>query len=277
MPRTLRSDLGPRLASALVLIPAALLATMAGGAVFAAMLAVVGCLVALEWSRMVAADGGRGLFALLGLTAVLTAAAGWLEGAGAQILVLAGAFLTAAVASDLMGAVARPWAVAGVAYVGLPLVAMSLLRFSVEHGVAAIMWLFVLVWAGDAAAFVAGRAIGGPRLAPVVSPGKTWAGAVAGLAAATAVGWIAALAIGNTSPELLAAFSLALGAAAVAGDLFESAVKRRFGVKDSGGLIPGHGGAMDRVDSLIAASLVAAVVGGLRGGVAGSADGAILW
>jgi phosphatidate cytidylyltransferase len=116
-----------------------------------------------------------------------------------------------------------------------------------------VLWLFVTVWASDTGAFVTGRAIGGPRLWPRLSPSKTWSGAVGGLIATALVGGLAALWAGAAATLLVPA-GIALGIAAQAGDLAESLAKRRFGVKDSGGLIPGHGGLLDRLDGMLAAA-----------------------
>ena len=115
------------------------------------------------------------------------------------------------------------------------------------------------MWAVDIAAYVVGRAIGGPKLAPALSPNKTWAGFTGGLAGAALAGWGAAALVGGTATFVVLA-SVLLGIAAQLGDLVESAAKRRFNVKDTGGLIPGHGGLLDRLDSLLAASLTLAVL-----------------
>jgi phosphatidate cytidylyltransferase len=127
---------------------------------------------------------------------------------------------------------------------------------------AAILWLFAVVWGTDIAAYFGGRLIGGPRLWPSVSPGKTWAGAIAGALAGAVLG----LLLAPWTNRLAALFWLGLAAAIVSelGDLFESALKRRFGVKDSSGLIPGHGGLMDRLDAFVAASVFAAVAADLN-------------
>ena len=150
------------------------------------------------------------------------------------------------------------WAGAGTVYAGVPLVSLGLLRASPTYGLPAILWLFAVVWGADIAAYFAGRLIGGPRLWPAVSPGKTWSGAIVGALAGASLG----LLLAPWTNRVEALFWLGLGAAiaSVLGDLFESAVKRRFEVKDSSGLIPGHGGMMDRLDAFIAASLFAALV-----------------
>ena len=149
---------------------------------------------------------------------------------------------------------ARPAALlAGVPYVGLGAAALLWLRAGHGGGRRAVLFVVLVVWASDIGAYAAGRLIGGPKLAPAISPGKTWAGAMGGLAAAAAMGFA------NLHPAsaLLAA---GLGIAAQAGDLMESAMKRGFGVKDSGRLIPGHGGLFDRFDGLLTAAPAAAAL-----------------
>ena len=139
-----------------------------------------------------------------------------------------------------------------------------------EYGLGNVLFLLALVWATDIGAYLIGRALGGPRLAPRISPGKTWAGAAGGLAFAASAG-IAAAAISGTRIAPAVAIALGLSVIAQAGDLVESAMKRRFGVKDSGRLIPGHGGLLDRLDSTIAVALAGALLAFVRGA------GVVLW
>ncbi len=150
---------------------------------------------------------------------------------------------------------------AGVPYLGLGVVALLWLRAGPESGRLAVLFVLLVVWASDIGAYATGRLLGGPLLAPAISPGKTWAGALGGLAAATAVGFATL----HPASALLAA---GLGTAAQAGDLMESAMKRGFGVKDSGWLIPGHGGLLDRLDGLLTAAPAAAALQLLAGGPA---------
>ncbi|MGB8181317.1 MAG: phosphatidate cytidylyltransferase, partial [Stellaceae bacterium] len=141
----------------------------------------------------------------------------------------------------------------------LALGCVAFLWSAMNGGRATTLWLLALVWAVDIAAYAVGRAAGGPKLAPVLSPNKTWAGFFGGLAGAALAGSGAAALTGGDAAIVVPA-SLALGIAAQLGDLVESAAKRRFNVKDTGGLIPGHGGLLDRLDSLLAASLLLAVL-----------------
>jgi phosphatidate cytidylyltransferase len=152
-----------------------------------------------------------------------------------------------------------------------------LLRRDATLGFAAIVFLFAVVWLTDITAYFCGRALGGPKLMPQVSPNKTWSGAIGGVAGAliggTSVAWYAG--IGNLAA--VAAVALALSVASQAGDLFESALKRRFDAKDASGLIPGHGGVMDRVDGFVFAVTVAVLIGLARGGIDAPAHGLLVW
>lgn len=207
----------------------------------------------------------------LGGLAILMA---WLGGVWFQLFWLAAAGLIFGELASI--AAFRPlWVVLGAVYTSAFLAAMVLLRNG-EYGLTAILWLFALIWAADTAAYFAGRAIGGPKLWPAVSPNKTWSGAIAGMIAGIAAGvgviWASGLAVHPKHVEV----AFIVVAAAQAGDLLESAFKRYFAVKDSGRLIPGHGGVMDRCDSLVLASVVALLLGLYRA-VDAPAQGLLLW
>jgi phosphatidate cytidylyltransferase len=174
------------------------------------------------------------------------AAAGWLIAAGVM------AVLFGAGRDDQADGA---WLGVGVAYVGAACLAFLWLRHDPANGLAIVFWLLAVVWSTDIGAYFAGRIIGGPKLAPSISPKKTWAGLGGGMLAATVAGLIAAK-VGGDEPLRLGAASAALAIAAQAGDLFESSLKRRYGVKDSSALIPGHGGVLDRIDGLLAVALV---------------------
>jgi len=170
-----------------------------------------------------------------------------------------------------------PWALYGLPYIALPIGALYLLRADPGYGLMATVWLFVIISATDTGAYFAGRLIGGPKLAPKLSPKKTWAGLFggAGIAALTSIG------VGYYF-NLTSLFVLALVAASVAafsqvGDIFESAAKRNFGVKDSSNILPGHGGILDRVDGLVFAAVLCAVLGILRAGVEAPGKGLMVW
>ena len=162
------------------------------------------------------------------------------------------------------------------AYATAALIAAVWLRHDPEYGFAAVLFVLLIVWATDSGGYFAGRGIGGPKLWPRVSPNKTWAGAAGSVFAALAVagGFVAA---GSGSALRLLVIAIVLSVASQLGDLFESAVKRRFGVKDSGSIIPGHGGLLDRLDGFVAAVVVAAAIGIWRGGSDGAARGLMLW
>src|SRR5579862_6990180 len=156
------------------------------------------------------------------------------------------------------------WTLAGILYIGLPVAALIWLREQ-DQGRATAFWLMLVVWATDSAAYAAGRLIGGWRLMPSVSPNKTWAGLIGGVAGAALVGAAVGHYLGS-SASLLAVAGAALALVAQGGDLMESAIKRHFGAKDSGKLIPGHGGLLDRIDGLMTAAPAAAAMCLVAGG-----------
>ena len=253
----------------MVLAPPAAAAVYLGFPWFDLMVAAVACLAGIEWAALIGIARRRALAALIGGSAIagmLAVAAGRPElapaigGAGAVAALIAGRYAWPGKAA---------WAALGVLGVALPAAALVWLRADPVAGRATVLWLICVVWAADTAAYVAGRAIGGPRLAPAISPGKTWAGLVGAVVAAAAVGAVAGLihAPGDPRPAvLLGVLSAALAIVAQAGDLAESKLKRHFGVKDSGRLIPGHGGALDRVDGMLAAVLAIALLQLVAGG-----------
>jgi phosphatidate cytidylyltransferase len=169
------------------------------------------------------------------------------------------------------------WIAAGFCYAGIMFLAPVSLRGDLQFGIPAIIFIFVVVWSTDILAYFVGRAIGGPKLAPSISPNKTWSGAVAGTISAVVIATITMVVlIGSLRPGLIAT-SLLLSIASQIGDLAESALKRKFGAKDAGHLIPGHGGVMDRLDGFWAASLLALIIGVARAGFEAPARGLLLW
>jgi len=163
------------------------------------------------------------------------------------------------------------WMVAGLIYVIPPAAALVWLRLDPTQGRETVYWLMAAIWATDIGAYAAGRTIGGPRLAPSISPKKTWSGLAGGITCAALVGAGAATYLGKSAAWPLALASAGLAVVGQAGDLLESALKRRFGVKDASRLIPGHGGLLDRVDGLLPAVLVVALVHWITG------RGALAW
>ncbi len=257
-------DLRTRAVSAVVLVALALGSTWLGGVAFALVWLAAALAISWEWQRLI---GGRRLGARVAVgvagLVVLAAALRVRPGAGTVLAVL----VPLALAEALLAAPARrAWAAAGAAYAGLALVAVYVLRASPVDGALALGWLFATVWATDVFAYFGGRLIGGPKLWPRVSPSKTWSGTLTGVAAGGACGTALALAgaPGHVATPVLL-LSLFTAALSQGGDAFESAMKRRFGVKDSGRLIPGHGGVMDRLDGFVAAAVFALGVGWARG------------
>ena len=262
------SDLLPRVASSIGLIAIAAVGTWWGGLVAAVVVAVAAVIVHLEWTGVTEGRVTAALAFTAGIAvAVLIAGTGYVGGALAIAAITA---LGAAITGP------RPWRAAGVVYVsafGLSLVA---LRGS-DHGLAAIAFLLAVVAGTDIGAYFTGRGLGGPKLWPTVSPKKTWAGAIGGLAAAIAAGLVAAALIGVPVVPILVGVIVVLSVASQCGDLFESSVKRRFGAKDAGSIIPGHGGMMDRVDGLVFAGTVAVFIGFLHSGGTDAARGLVWW
>lgn len=255
-PQRFGPDLWPRVAAAVAMGSVAVAATWIGGFLFAAFWWLASIVVLWEWQRLV---GGERLIVarvVAGAVALALAALSALHDSIAGVV--AALILGAAAVGWIAGGRQGIWAAAGVLYAGALVASVGLLRVSPSFGMASILWLFAVVWGADIAAYFAGRLIGGPRLWPRVSPGKTWAGAIVGAFTGAVLG----LMLAAWTNRLAALFWLGLATAIVSelGDLFESALKRRFGVKDSSGLIPGHGGLMDRLDAFTSASFFAAVV-----------------
>ena len=242
-------------------------ALLTGPTVFSVFVCLGGVVLAWEWTRLC----GEGRFGVTGLVeagAALAAALAAARGLFPLALAAIGAGVLAVFAVARGGGRATPiWLAAGPLYIGLPSVALIWLRGHEEAGERMILWLMLTVWATDIGAFFAGRLIGGPRLAPRISPNKTWAGLGGGIAAAglVAASFAAFDGLAPAGPTLALAGAL-LAVTAQAGDFAESAVKRRFHVKDASALIPGHGGLFDRVDGLIAAAGALALAEWASGG-----------
>ena len=168
------------------------------------------------------------------------------------------------------------WVVAGLCYAIVLLAAPVILRNG-EHGLPAMLLLFAVVWSTDVLGYFAGRAFGGPKLMPAISPKKTWSGAVAGALGAMIAAMLVAKYFGSFDLGAIALIALLLSLVSQLGDLLESWIKRRFGAKDASQLIPGHGGVMDRLDGFWAAALVGCLIGLLRGGFGGPAAGLLVW
>ncbi|MFP6745423.1 MAG: phosphatidate cytidylyltransferase [Alphaproteobacteria bacterium] len=261
--------IGLRVVSALVMVPVALGLAYAGG--FAFNLLVLGSAVLMvhEWNGLSsgrasiasAATGG----AVVGCVGI--AAVGHSDAGLAAVIPMAGLTLAAA----WLAGMRNVWPPLGVVYVAVPSIAVIWLRADESLGLETIIWLFAVVWATDIGAYFAGRGIGGPKLAPRISPNKTWAGLGGGVMAAALVGAVTAAVLDVPGGLALILFSAVLAVVAQIGDLAESVVKRHFGAKDSGQLIPGHGGVLDRLDGLMAAAPAVALVALVSG------EGALIW
>jgi len=231
------SNLILRVISSVVLAPIAILVAWVGGVPFVVFWTVAASIVLWEWSGLVKNSSQ------------VDKSLGWFAG----------------------------WMVAGLVYAGVLLLAPILLRRDPALGLVAILFLFAIVWVTDIAAYFVGRAVGGPKLWPAVSPKKTWSGAVGGTLCGVAAGLLVVKLAGLVVAPMLVIVALALSVAAQLGDLLESAIKRHFGAKDAGQLIPGHGGLMDRLDGFLTAAAAAVMVEWLRGGLEGPARGLLVW
>lgn len=268
-------DLRKRALSAMVLGPAAVACIWLGAEAFAGMMALMVALLAWEWVHMC----GRRVRVLPGMAVPLAVlAAGALAVTDhvrwALVALALGFLISWWFARSMAETLTQPALrlALGVLYIGLAGIALIELRHDGEAGRANVLFLFLVVWASDIGAYVAGRAFGGPKLWPAVSPNKTWSGALGGLAAAIGIALGAAfLFTPGASAIAVVAVAALLGVASQAGDLLESAIKRHFHVKDSSRLIPGHGGLLDRLDGVLAAAPVAALLSFALG------QGRVLW
>ena len=267
------NNLALRVASAVVLAPLALVAAYAGGWPFDLFWCVAAIIVLWEWFAMVVGPGHRLMFSSCASALAVAATVGWRERPLAAIL-LVGLGALAALIFAPRGR--RLWITGGIVYAGIMLLAPLLLRRDSGDGFLAMVFLFAIVWTTDVLGYFAGRAIGGPKLAPAVSPKKTWAGAVAGALGVVVVAAIGAAWLG-LDIVTIALIALVLSFAAQLGDLLESAIKRHFGVKDASHLIPGHGGVMDRLDGFWGAAFVGCLIGLAHGGINGAASGLMRW
>ncbi len=261
-----------RVAAALVMAPLALVIAYVGGWLWTALVTLAAVGLYLEWLAVIGASRPRvvlpGILILFGV--------GWFSlghttAMHVSAFVALGIMVIAVFSPDRRG-----WAVIGICYALAALIASIAVRRDPIWGFAALMLVLLVVWVTDIGGYFAGRLIGGPKLWQRISPKKTWAGAIGGFAASlgVAAGFVA-FDFGKTVPMLL--LGAVLSVVSQLGDLFESAVKRRFGVKDSSRIIPGHGGLMDRLDGFVAAIVVAAVFGFLHGGADGVGRGLMVW
>lgn len=256
MTLTMSRELQLRIVSAIVLIVVVLAATWLGGLAFKAVAAAIGLLIYYEWSTITRlAEGSLRANAFGWLSMALICLNMLFGQADMTVPLFAGLVITMAIPSMLRRV--SWWQSGGLFYAGLSAISLSAIRGEDSLGFIAMLFVFVVVWATDILAYFVGRAVGGPKLAPRISPGKTWSGAIGGTVAGVAGGLLVAMTHFQDIGLWVGLVALALSVASQIGDLFESFIKRRFGVKDSSKLIPGHGGVMDRVDGLVFACFAA--------------------
>jgi phosphatidate cytidylyltransferase len=244
------SSLRLRIVSAMVMAPAVLAAVWLGPPYFPALIVAAGAVLGWEWAGLC----GRGRVGTVGIPAIAAIV-------GAALLASAGWALAALILAGL-GSLVVGWsaprraeavlAAGGVLWISVPSIALLWLSQDPTVGRRTVLWLLAIVWATDIGAYIVGRTLGGPRLAPRMSPNKTWSGLAGGVACAALAGAAAAWAFGAPLLSPLPLASALLAVIEQSGDLAESLAKRHFGVKDASGLIPGHGGLLDRVDGLLA-------------------------
>ena len=272
-----KSNLAARVISALVMMPVVIASTYLGFPYFNFLVCLCAALMAWEYSRIILGgrlgyEGGCLIIGLVG--AVLVASTDDYTSAflllGVAAIVFLGidavkrVIIKASTHSPEMKKVVYQanslWMVAGGLYMGGACICLVWIRSYWDNGSLAVIWILVLVWASDSGAYAAGRLIGGPKLAPKISPNKTWAGLAGCVVSAGFVGAVVAQRTHLDTMFGLIAISALIGLISQMGDLIESAIKRHFGVKDSSNLIPGHGGVLDRVDALLAAIFATALI-----------------
>ncbi|MDM9622272.1 phosphatidate cytidylyltransferase [Rhizobium sp. S96] len=258
----MQQELKLRIVSGLILAIIVLCATWYGGLAFSILSALIALLVYYEWSTITKLQSEHPVANTVGWIGQAAIAVAVVAGTSAYALVLLGLFLLIAIGLVVMQGASR-WFPAGMFYAGLIGISLAAIRGADSMGLYAMLFVFAVVWATDILAYFVGRALGGPKLAPKISPGKTWSGAVGGAVSAIVIGSLVAYYFVPDSVFIAAPIAFILSVCSQTGDLFESFIKRRFGVKDSSRLIPGHGGVMDRVDGLIFACFAAFLLGGL--------------
>jgi phosphatidate cytidylyltransferase len=276
------TNLQKRTLSAAVLLPVAIAAIVLGPPWFDILVTVFAVAMAWEWTSVVAtvrnpgetkpvpAPTARGWVILAAISAITAAVAVFYAPSGhwthwtPWVMMIAGMVVVAIVSlvADRRRAL---WYIAGTAYVTAPPVALTILRHDTA-GLETIIWIIALVVAADTGGYLVGRTVGGPKLAPRISPNKTWSGLGGAVAGAALVGLLTAFILNHTNVLMLTLISAVIGLLEQGGDLVESAFKRHFGVKDTSQIIPGHGGVLDRVDGLLAVAVAVLVINLWAGG-----------
>lgn len=254
----LKSEMTTRLLSALIMAALALGSVLVSIWTFVALVIAAGVTVSWEWGRLIRQAGFDAIAVLQSAAVTVVAVGVALSRPGlaliAAALALAGTGFLGFSSATLV------WSLLGIAYSVLPAWSMVWLRSDLTVGATALLYLLVVAWTTDTASYAGGRLIGGPKLAPRISPQKTWSGLLAGILTPALVGYGFALFLKDTSAWRLALVSMVIASACQVGDLSESAIKRRFGTKDMSNLIPGHGGLLDRIDGLLIAAIAAALI-----------------
>jgi len=270
------SELSLRILSAAAVIPIVLALTVLGGIWFQLLVLVLAAFLALELVNNVV---GKRVAIFRILTVVLFVGSG-ISGIYGSVVFALVAGVVGAIIITAMSGLRNVKAVifsAGIIFGNSAVVGLIALRSDMEFGLVAILWLFGVVWSADTMAYFSGRLIGGPKLAPKISPNKTWAGFFGGIAGAAFAGFVLTRLVDVGSELALIALSAGAAVVAQAGDLQESWAKRQLGVKDSGRLLPGHGGIWDRLDALIIVVIFAAVIGVIRGNDQSLAYNLLIW
>lgn len=265
------SELKKRIVSAIILAAVVLYATIEGGFAFRIVAALIGVLVYYEWSTITRLSERNFRTNAFGwLVSVLIAFNLLFGDDSLAVPLLAGGVLTGVFFALLRWT--NWWLPGGILYAGLSGISLAVIRGDNQAGLVAMVFLFAVVWATDILAYFVGRALKGPKLAPSISPGKTWSGAIGGTVSGVVAALIVVFTILGTPSIWTALLALILSVASQIGDLFESFIKRRFGVKDSSHLIPGHGGVMDRVDGLVFACFAAFLLTLVDAAIKGDVD-----
>ncbi len=267
------ADVGPRFASAIVLIAVTASALYIGSYFFAGVVGAVYGGAYREWETMVSrapiSPAGYAMMLMVGLSALSFPFAGAI---GTALFVG-----LACIIALTMGRDGLSWRLGGLVVFGVLIVSILAMRGDGTAGIWAGVYLGTVVWMTDSAAFFTGRQIGGEKLAPGISPSKTWSGALGGLALGTGAG-VLVWSVATDSPLWIGVvLSMSISILGQAGDLTESAIKRHFRIKDSGDIIPGHGGLMDRLDSLTFGAILVLLVGSLHAGYGAVAEGLLYW